>query len=406
MVIRISKHKLQIAVETMLIIAMIVISFLIGFIGDGLSAYLYALHIILVAYYFISGKLSIILGEGKLFLLFTLVILFPTMIAQITDGFSIQLLWRTIRIGITPIIGLCYSAYTNERDRRKLYWVLYFLILLSIPYGFYEYSIGAAYGHNSRVDSFFGHPIVFGSILLFAFWFSFYLVKNRLCRGVCIILLCTGILSSGARSSWVSLLLSLFLYYVVKRNSSFTTVKKRDAVFGGALLVCVIAFLFSDYFTQAISYINSRFLGMMDSVSATQRLGSIAYVISAMFSDWNVISMIFGHGTGSTSSLMGQTTISIVGFQTTDNQYLTLLYNYGIVGIVFVIALIITLVKSIKNEKYHSERQMMSMGIICGGIFTAFFYELLGWLSVSTLMLLFIGIFFGIRSSDLESRTE
>ena len=169
------------------------------------------------------------------------------------------------------------------------------------------------------------------------------------------------------------------------------------------MFICTLMFLFSNYFTQAISYINSRFFGVMGSVSATQRLGSITYVISTMFSGWNVISMIFGHGTGSANSLMSQTTISIAGFETTDNQYLTFLYDYGIVGMLFVVALVVALVKSIKEEKIHSERQMLSMGIICGGIFTAFFYELLGSLSISTLFLLFVGLFFGIKNTVMNS---
>ena len=103
---------------------------------------------------------------------------------------------------------------------------------------------------------------------------------------------------------------------------------------------------------------------------------------------------------------MSQTTISIAGFETTDNQYLTFLYDYGIIGMIFVVALVIALTKSIKEEKFRSERQMLSMGIICGGIFTAFFYELLGWLSISTLILLFIGIFFGIKNSIKDLQVE
>lgn len=403
MVIRISKSRLQNVFEVLLIMTMFVIAVLVGVTDESLSMYLYSLQLFLVAYYFISGKLRIILGDGKVLLLFVFIVLFPTIFAQISKGFSLQLLWRTIRIGITPIIGFCYAANTSERNRRKIYRILYFLIMLSIPYGFYEYAIGDAYGHNSRVDSFFGHPIVFGSMLLVAFWLSFYLIKNRVYRGVCIALLCIGILNSGARSSWVALLTGVFAYIVLKKRSSFTITKKRDLAWGVVLLICAVAFLFSDYCAQAILYIASRFFRVMDSVSATQRLGSIAYIISVMFSGWNVISMIFGHGTGSASSLMSQTTISITGFQTTDNQYLTFLYDYGIVGMVFVVALVVALAKSIKEEKLHSERQMLSMGILCGGIFTAFFYELLGWLSISTLILFFIGMFFGIKSSVIDS---
>lgn len=406
MIIRISKSKFQTVFETLLIIAMVVIAVLVGFIDESLSVYLYILQLFLMIYYFIIGKLRIILEDGKFFLLFMCVVLFSTMFAQISEGFSLQLLWRTIRIGVTPIIGLCYSAYTSEVDRKKMYCILYYLIMLSIPYGFYEYSIGAAYGHNSRVDSFFGHPIVFGSVLLFAFWLSFYLIKKRVYRGVCIVLLCIGIFRSGARSSWIALLMSLLVYNIIKKRSSSTGITKRDLIWGGGVFVCAIIFLFSNYCTQVILYINSRFFGVMDSVSATQRLGSIAYVISVMFSGWNVISMIFGHGTGSASSLMSQTTISIAGFETTDNQYLTFLYDYGIIGTIFVVALVIALTKSIKEEKFRSERQMLSMGIICGGIFTAFFYELLGWLSISTLILLFIGIFFGIKNSIKDFQVE
>lgn len=237
MVIRISKSKFQTVFETLLIIVMIVISVLVGFIDDSLSMYLYVLQLLILAYYFITGRLKIILGNGKKFLLFMFIVLLPTMFAQIGEEFSLQLLWRSIRIGITPIIGFCYAACTSENGRKKLYWILYFLILFSILYGLYEYSIGDAYGYNSRVDSFYGHPIVFGSVLLIAFWLSFYLIKNRVYRGVCSVLLCIGILSSGARSSWIAFSMGILVYNFLKRHSSSTFIKKRDLAWGGGGIV-------------------------------------------------------------------------------------------------------------------------------------------------------------------------
>lgn len=67
MIIRISKSKFQTVFETLLIIAMVVIAVLVGFIDESLSVYLYILQLFLMIYYFIIGKLRIILGDGKIF---------------------------------------------------------------------------------------------------------------------------------------------------------------------------------------------------------------------------------------------------------------------------------------------------------------------------------------------------
>ena len=73
-----------------------------------------------------------------------------------------------------------------------------------------------------------------------------------------------------------------------------------------------------------------RFSGSIDSISGSQRLGTINYVVKRVFNfGSNPLSeffrCLFGHGVDSVRQLMLHTRIVIPGFDTTDNYYVTML---------------------------------------------------------------------------------
>lgn len=316
-----------------------------------------------------------------------------------SDPTLIQMLWRALRVFCTILVGYYYSRFSDEKSRRKMYYIIYILILISVAYGFYQNIAGIGWGYNSRMDSFFGHPITYGSILIFGFWMTLYLFKSALVRGILNIYIILGLLSTKSRSAWIAVAL-IGLLFLVKNSSSHLSKKKTFL-----LVLCIIAafaFTFTPQFKSIYESIFSRFSGTMKTASATQRLGSYAYIFMCLISG-NPIQIFIGHGEGSANSVMEMTTITLTSFATTDCQYLTVLYDYGFAGLLMVVSFAIKLVRDYFKTICDSEQEMLILSIVGGGYITAFFYDIYGWLSISTLLMLFVGIYYGKEKQIYES---
>ena len=200
-----------------------------------------------------------------------------------------------------------------------------------------------------------------------------------------------GLLSTRSRSAWIALALMVVLFLI---KSSSDKLDKKKIFF---LIFCIaagIVFTFTPQFETIYEFIFSRFSGTMESASATQRLGSYAYIFMRLIGG-NPIHIFFGYGEGAANSVMEMTTITLASFATTDCQYLTILYNYGLLGLLMIILFAIKIVKNYFKTACDPEQEMLILSILGGGYVTAIFYDIYGWLSISTLLMLFIGIYYG-----------
>lgn len=309
----------------------------------------------------------------------------------------IQDLWKPIRILSTAIIGYYYFKYTTELERKKLYRIIYILILVSVAYGFYQNIMGIGWGYNSRMDSFFGHPIAYGSILIFAFWLTHYLIHDKLKVLIFNSYIVLGLLSSKSRSAWIALAVSIVIFIFKKRK---TVINKKLFISYFIVFIVLLIFMLTPTFQSIVESVLSRFSGTMKTASATQRLGSYIYIFEKMI-EKNPIPFFLGHGEGSANRVMAITTITLSSFATTDCQYLTILYNYGIVTLGLVLSLVVMLIKSYYVNSNDNELEMICLSVFGGGYITAIFYDIYGWLSISTLLMLFIGFYLAKRS-DLK----
>ena len=399
MQIIIRKKAIYGAIQNFVITCILVLSVLVTFYDKSLNMPFYYIIIFAAGYYYVIKEKCVIRKDVLPLLIYgTLTIgstFFNGFIESNTD--FVQDLWKPIRILSTAIIGYYYFKHTTEYERKKLYRIIYILILVSVAYGFYQNIMGIGWGYNSRMDSFFGHPIAYGSILIFAFWLTPYLIHNKWSVLILNSYIVLGLLSSKSRSAWIALAVSIIIFVSKRRKATIT---KRAFISYFIVFIAVFAFLFTPTFQSIVESVFSRFSGTMKTASATQRLGSYIYIFEKMIGK-NPIPFFLGHGEGSANRVMAITTITLSSFATTDCQYLTILYNYGIVGLGLVLLLVAMLIKSYYANSNDNELEMICLSVFGGGYITAIFYDIYGWLSISTLLMLFIGFYLAKRS-DLK----
>ena len=125
-------------------------------------------------------------------------------------------------------------------------------------------------------------------------------------------------------------------------------------------------------------------------MSEGQRIGSIIYILKDFIFNSNFIQMIIGHGYLASCDKMLQVVIVIENFSTTDNQFLTILYDYGLVGLLITIGFIVkNLIHVLKNKNM----DMFYIHLALLGFWVnSFFYESLRWSNVFTIALFLIGV--------------
>lgn len=113
-----------------------------------------------------------------------------------------------------------------------------------------------------------------------------------------------------------------------------------------------------------------------DAVSRTQRLGAIAYILNAEFENFNPLSFMLGHGEDAAAKLRLGTMINIKDFSTTDNEYLLILYNYGFVFIMYVLAGVVKCLSMfVVHYEKHSSIEKWLLFICASQAICSFFYE-------------------------------
>lgn len=212
------------------------------------------------------------------------------------------------------------NFFINISIIAALYGILEFIIQRNPLVVFFEtdYLSGTV---PYRAASFFKHPIIFAIILGVAI--SLIIEERKI---IVKSLLVVAILMTRSRSTMLGILF-VFILWLLK-HIRFKINLKTFVVF-----ISILVFLISPIGNEIIGGIINRFSDSLTSISGTQRLGTIYYFLTYTFNVTNIknlIMLLVGHGSGAANVLLKMHTIDIPGFDTTDNQYITILYDYGV----------------------------------------------------------------------------
>lgn len=261
--------------------------------------------------------------------------------------------------------------------------IIYDLTLRGLPTPKYAY----------RTMTVFLHPIVYANVLLIIFWVNLLLNENKKFSRMNTVLILFNIYATQSRSSWIALFVTIIIYLISKIKVSLDIkLKQKDVVKFIIITIIIILFIKSSYGEGIINSIMSRFSQLNSSegsVSASQRIGSISYIIEQVYNS-SIIGAFFGHGYGMSSKVINEVTISIANFSTVDNQYIGILWDFGIIGLIMKLGLIVAILYRTINLNCIKKCTCINI-IFFSIVIPMFFYNCYGWPIISLLYFFILG---------------
>ena len=247
-----------------------------------------------------------------------------------------------------------------------------------------------------RCRSFLGHPIVFAHMLLTAAAISYFLETSQMMKWGTIALFSVFIFLTRSRSAW--LIYGCFICFALIYLLSSRKIKHWNyVVLAFPFVVALAAFLFS---TDFIPLIIRRFSELSVDSSYSQRSGAISYMLNYWAS--SPLTWLFGNGDNASSAAMSETTISIENFTVVDNGWVSLLFNFGILGVVGILLLAVQPVLSHKSGRGDDLWRCIFFGFSVTFILEMCFYEPYGWFVPFSLFLLLSGVAFTMRLKNVS----
>ena len=313
------------------------------------------------------------------------------------DSFSFGAIIQPIFIFGTVFLSFSLAAKYSETGCKKLLFIINIVIIFAAIVGIRELITQKNiffpnYGNpwqQYRVCSLFRHPIIYAALLMVSFFYVLYFGKKKWLKAVGLIIILIGIYASRSRSCWIAL---VFSFFIIGLATFSHRMKKATIVRIGLILGACLAFVASPMGNKMIDSIISRFTNMSDTVEATQRMGTISYFYDLLIKEGNIVTLLLGHGEDAAAMILKQTTISIENFTTTDNQYVSFLYNYGLIVLVMVIVFLFKMcMRFIQHYNSMNSMERFCLITIISQSIGAFFYEITEAKTISFVLFVLVG---------------
>lgn len=267
---------------------------------------------------------------------------------------------------------------------------LYGIIEALVSYNVFEQYFVADYirGYYGtalyRIASIFMHPIVCGQVLLIGFWFvAFFYDKWK--RVSCLIIIALGIYYTKSRSIWGGLIFSIAILVLVKMIEFFLKhrIQKRKLLYIPFTMVFVYFLYKMGMFDTIINSIYERILAASGSTSELARQSMSMYAINYMIHDASMLQRLFGYGMDSSKSWIYKSGAFVKAYDAIDNSYLTVMYEFGLVGLLTIVILIVRkIIECFCKNKSTTKLNSASIMAIVACAIPLYFYDFYGWLPI------------------------
>lgn len=339
-------------------------------------------------------------------LVYTAIICFSTVIAGIIGGGGINagsliqpiFLLSCYKLGF--YVAMKYGEWGCTKVLKDWSYVFAFAAIISIPEWFFNKSFFFPNYGNSwsafRVPSIYGHPIRLGASLTMGVAIFLFIYRKSILQYLLMALSLFGIYTCLSRSSWLACAGAMALLVLAMYRKRITKRKFLIGVLGISILIIFLLSKPGTAMTQQIIFRFEEATG--DSISRTQRLGAITYILNDEWKNFNPFTFLFGHGEDAASKLMLRTTINIENFSTTDNEYLLILYNYGFVFLAIIIKGIFKCIKKfVLNYEGCDSVEKCLLFICVSQAICSFFYEVTENKSCAFLLMCCIGMLMALK---------
>lgn len=235
-----------------------------------------------------------------------------------------------------------------------------------------------------RIASIYMHPIVCGQIFLIGFWMVAFFY-NSWKRTICLIVITVGIYYTKSRSIWGGLVFSIIVFGLSKVLEFFFKhrIKKRNLFYIPFVMICVFLLYKIGVFDTIINNIYARILAASGSTSELARQSMAMYTFSYMIHDAGVLQKICGYGMDSSKLWIYKSGAFVKAYDAIDNSYLTILYEFGIIGLLTIVFLFIRKgIECFFKKNDTNELSNVSVMAIVACVVPLYFYDFYGWLPV------------------------
>jgi O-antigen ligase len=358
----------------------------------------------------VAALAAAVVRDRRLHWAWLLVFVLPTVSALASSSTPVELLR-----GVTPLVGLVAVTWlllmVGRESPRALWRMIEWIALISIPVALlaiYQRATGTwplldDYARNTSLHAFgrstgiFGHPIIYGlfsaAVLILA-WFQ----RGRLWIPV-MFAGTIGLVLSGARSAWLGLAIAA-LWLVIHRIAA-GKLQVNIGRFAAGILFVVAVFVSAAVLSPAgrdsvVSLVNDRLGGSIAKQSTEARNVRSKLALEAI--DANPRTLLLGHGPGASERFwlhFGK--LDDGGAATFDNSYLTVAYDYGLLGLAVMLALIFSVI--FRSGDLSGRTLMVLLAV-------AFYYfEWGGWPTTAALVAIAIATSkFGLMSPSRAAR--
>lgn len=241
----------------------------------------------------------------------------------------------------------------------------------------------------------FSHPIVYGNILVILFWINMYVCKNKVYKNINYILIIINLYATKSRSSWIAFFVTLLIYYF--HNLYIIYCNKKINI---KKTIKIILLIFLSIFILRLELVQSLLVSVIErftvlfedagSVSLNQRSGTIIQIINDIKNE-NVFKVVLGHGYNTIQEYMINIKVVLDNFKTSDNQYISILWEFGLLGIILNIIVIFKVIYNVIFNKMNELNKLLHYIFISISV-NMFFYEAYGWYIIASIYFFVIGL--------------
>lgn len=249
--------------------------------------------------------------------------------------------------------------------------------------------------YATRVRTFFLHPIICAAFCTIT-WFLLigFPLKSNLLNNVMKILTIICLLGTQARSSWIAFIITN-IFYIFTSGKRYKKIRiSKKTVRYSLISSGIILFIFAFYSKSIYTYANIFWNRWIDGLNVNNYANYNRVTMIKIGINWwlrgGLINKLFGYGDGTAQKILSATVIR--GWDiAVDNQFLTLLLDNGLIGLLlFTLILIYVVIWVIKTKNSY----IIILGSCIISLYiSSFFYEMLTWIFLTEPLILFICIF-------------
>ena len=270
------------------------------------------------------------------------------------------------------------------------------------------------YTHDyTRMTALFVHPI---PCALFVSFFLILVIRsthNRLLKVIGTLIGTIGLLLTLSRSAWITVAIVILVgnwNNIVNLVKSKKIKKSTLAIIMLALFgICLVILLQPKEIISLVETVNKRVASkpLSSQMSFVWRVTAVGTIIVNSVKS-GIISFLFGNGQFSSAQfLQGLKFGSNISYNvaTVDNSYISVLFDFGLIGFIFLVLYVVYTFKVIRNSSNELARTAGFLSL--SAIIMNLFYEGLYWCNSGYIMFFLIGMIIYYKDeTEKNSRNE